>query len=347
MSSLNIWSKALGTLLILITAIAAFYSLDTATPESTVVVYTSVDQVFSEPLLKRFETEYGIKVLVVYDVEATKTTGLVNRLITEKDKPLCDVWWSGEFVQTILLKEEGVLTSYRSPSAEGIPPQYIDPNWNWVGFGGRARVLIVNDNLVDPDQIPGSLLDLTKTGIPANKIGIAYPMFGTTATHAATLYAELGPETTKNYFTQLRDSGIAVVDGNSVVRDLVASGQLAMGMTDTDDAIGAVDDGAPVSMVFLDQGPGEMGTLITPNTVAMIKGASHPAEAKTLIDYLLSTEVEADLVEDGWLQVTLRPVGAEQSYFDASSVRGMDVDYLEVYGYLEQVKKDLAEIFVR
>lgn len=347
MPSVNIWSKAIAAILILITTSAAYYSLSSTSSEKVVTVYTSVDQVFSEPLLKRFEEEYGIRVLVVYDVEATKTTGLVNRLISEKDRPLCDVWWSGEFVQTILLKEEGVLAPYRSPSAEGIPPQYIDSNWNWAGFGGRARVLIVNDNLVDPEKVPDRLLDLTKTGIPANKIGIAYPMFGTTATHAATLYAELGPEATRNYFTQLRDSGIAVVDGNSVVRDLVASGQLAMGMTDTDDAIGAVDAGAPVSMVFLDQGPGGMGTLITPNTVAMIKGAPHPSEAKTLIDYLLSPEVEADLVEDGWLQVTLRPVGAEQKYFDASSVKGMNVDYDEVYGYLEQVKKDLAEIFVR
>jgi iron(III) transport system substrate-binding protein len=347
MSSLNTWSKALGVMLIFIITTAAYFSLGSASSEKVVTVYTSVDQVFSEPLLKRFEQEYDIRVLVIYDVEATKTTGLVNRLISEKNKPLCDVWWSGEFVQTILLKEEGILTPYRSPSAEGIPPQYIDSHWNWVGFGGRARVLIVNDNIVDPEQVPDSLLDLTKTGIPANKVGIAYPMFGTTATHAATLYAELGPDATKNYFSQLRDSGITVVDGNSVVRDLVANGQLAMGMTDTDDAIGAVDSGAPVSMVFLDQDSDGMGTLITPNTVAMIKSAPHPSEAKTLIDFLLSAEVEADLVEHGWLQVTLRPVGAEQKYFDASNVRGMDVDYDEVYGYLEQVKKDLAEIFVR
>ena len=92
-----------------------------------VVVYTSVDQHFSEPILKAFENESGIKVRAVYDVEAAKTTGLVNRLIAEKSNPLADVWWNGEFAQTILLKEKGVLTQYDSKSTSDIPAQFRDP----------------------------------------------------------------------------------------------------------------------------------------------------------------------------------------------------------------------------
>ena len=46
-----------------------------------VVVYTSLDKVFSQPILEEFEHKSGIKVKAVYDSEATKTTGLVNRLI--------------------------------------------------------------------------------------------------------------------------------------------------------------------------------------------------------------------------------------------------------------------------
>ena len=65
-------------------------------PDNTkkIVVYTSVDQVFSEPILKLFENETGIRVMPVYDVEAAKTTGLVNRLITEKNHPQADVFWN-------------------------------------------------------------------------------------------------------------------------------------------------------------------------------------------------------------------------------------------------------------
>jgi iron(III) transport system substrate-binding protein len=120
-----------------------------------------------------------------------------------------------------------------------------------------------------------------------------------------------------------------------------------MGITDTDDAIGAIEKGAPVEMVFLDQDTGGMGTLVIPNSVAMIRKTPHPEEAKILIDYLLSEETEADLVNDGWFQLPLRHMDVKQPYFDANSVKGMSVNWAEIYTNLKQSQKDLTEIFVR
>ena len=140
--SLKNYSKYIAVILILIIAGGTYITQNRDKQE--VVIYTSVDQIFSEPILDKFEEETGIAVKAVYDVEAAKTTGLVNRLIAEKDNPLCDVWWNGEIAQTILLKEEGLLTPYFSPEAKGIPDAYIDPEEYWTGFGGRARVCLVN-----------------------------------------------------------------------------------------------------------------------------------------------------------------------------------------------------------
>jgi len=347
MFSMGSWARAAAAVLLVVTLASAYQAMTHPRVERTVVVYTSVDQVYSEPVLRRFQEETGIAVRPVYDVEAAKTTGLVNRLIAEKGRPLCDVWWSGEIAQTILLGEEGVLAPYRSASAEGIPPQYVDPGRLWTGFGGRARVLLVNTGLVGPGDAPDSILGLLDSDVPASMIGLAYPTFGTTATHAAALYALMGPDEARAFFTGLRDAGVRVVDGNSVVRDLVAGGQLAMGLTDTDDAIGAVERGAPVELVFLDQGPGGMGTLIIPNTVALVSGAPHLEEARELIDYLLSERLEAEMVESGWLQLALRPVDAGQPHFDASGVKGMPVGWVDVYPFIEEAKKDMAEIFIR
>ncbi|HDP89276.1 MAG TPA: hypothetical protein ENN42_04870 [Thioalkalivibrio sp.] len=103
-----------------------------------VVVYTSVDQVYSEPILQAFEDESGIEVRAVFDVEAAKTTGLVNRLIAERAAPQADVWWNGEFAQTLKLRDEGVLAPYRPQSAEGVPAHYRAQGL-WTGLAGRAR----------------------------------------------------------------------------------------------------------------------------------------------------------------------------------------------------------------
>lgn len=336
-----------GFTLCLLLAATLLSACQAAPAGRAVVIYTSVDQVYSEPVLNEFEQQTGIRVLPVYDVEATKTTGLVNRLITEKARPHADVFWSGEFAQTILLKEEGVLAPYRSPSAVDIPTPYVDPQGYWSGFAGRARVLLVNTDLLAASAYPDSIIDLLDPAYPADQIGIAYPLFGTTATHAAALYAALGAQEARAFFEQVYARGVRVVDGNSVVRDLVASGQLLFGLTDTDDACSAMQRGAPVHIIFPDQGANGLGTLVIPTTVALIDQAPHPEEAKKLIDFLLSQEVEEALTVSGWSHIPLRPVRVQTDCLASSSVQGMEVSLANIYSQLDAAKSDLTQVFVR
>lgn len=336
-----------GVLLIGIVALASLTSLILPAPAPEVVVYTSVDQVYSEPILKGFETRTGVRVKAVYDVEAAKTTGLVNRLIAESSNPQADVFWNGEVAQTLLLKASGVLDPYRSPSAYGIPDTYLDSDSCWSGFGGRARVFLVNTDLLQPEEYPRSLTDLVNTSIPPDMIGIAYPVFGTTATQVSAMYTVWGEESARKYYRSLKESGIRVLDGNAAVRDFVASGDLAVGLTDSDDACGAVARGAPVAIVFPDQGSGETGTLIIPNTVALVRTAPHPGEARQLIDYLLSPEVESLLLQSGWLQVAVRPVEVRSACVDVRGVKGLNVTFEEIAARQEMARRDMTEIFVR
>jgi len=312
-----------------------------------VVVYVTVDQVYSEPVLKAFEKQTGIQVLAVYDIEATKTTGLVNRLVAESSRPQADVFWGNEFAQTLLLKEKGILTPYTPKGSENLPRSLVDSGGTWTGFGGRARILLVNSGLIEPSRAPGSLLQLASGTTPTARVGISQPMFGTAATHAAALYASIGRDAAREYYRRLFDSGVRVLDGNSVVRDLVASGELTIGMTDTDDACVAIQEGKPVQMVFLDQEPGGLGTLLIPNTVAMIKGAPHPQQAQQLLDYLVSPETEDMLVQSGSIQVSTRPTKIQNPCSIPDDLLLMDVDYEMIYQSLLQAQEDLRKIFIR
>ena len=71
--------------------------------EKQVVVYAALDREFSEPILKQFEQQTGIRVLANYDVESTKTVGLTTRLIQEASNPQCDVFWNNEMLHTMRL----------------------------------------------------------------------------------------------------------------------------------------------------------------------------------------------------------------------------------------------------
>jgi len=271
---------------------------------SEVIVYTALDEMYSRPILEDFEKATGIRVRPVYDTEASKTTGLRTRLAAEKNRPRADVFWNNEVAQTIVLKNEGVLEPYRSPAAINIPEAFRDKDGYWTGLAARGRVIIYNTDLVA--QPPTSIQDFLKPEW-RGKAAIGKPLFGTTATHAAALFAVWGEERTKVFFRALIDNEVAVLEGNATVRDRVAAGDFAFGLTDTDDANGAIEDGLPARWLFPDQQDGQMGTLIIPNTVALIKGAPHPEAAKKLIDYLLSPEVETRLAGMRSIQIPLNP----------------------------------------
>ncbi len=303
-------------------------------PRREVVVYTSVDQVYAEPILKAFEKAEGIKVLAVYDVEAAKSTGLANRLLAEKKSPKADVFWSSEVSQTLRLAENGVLAPFFPPSASDVPPEYRDPKGFWTGMGLRGRILLCNSRRLSPSRMPRSLEALLLPELDGADIGIANPLFGTSSTHMAALYASMAPEKARSFYKELRDKGAKVLDGNSVVRDLVASGDVAVGLTDTDDAQVALDSGAPVEIVY--PGDGGSETLYVPNSVAVVSGAPHAEAGRRLCDFLTSAETERKLVSAKFLCASVR-----------NAPRGLKVSWQEVGRNLDLARRDATGIFLR
>lgn len=206
-------------------------------------------------------------------------------------------------------------------------------------------MIIVNTEQLGKRPPPTSIDDLLDDQWPADRVAMAYPLMGTTCTHAAALYATAGPQEARDFLRRLKDRGVRILDGNSAVRDMVADGRLLWGLTDTDDAAGAIERGAPVVAIFPDQDA--QGTLMIPTIIAMVAGGPNPERARKLIDYLLSRDVERRLVEAGWSHVPVRDVGATAPHIRAAGVKCMNVDLETVCRYLDQVKRELPEIFVR
>lgn len=307
-----------------------------------VTVYVSTDRVFSEPILKVYEQKTGVKVNAVYDTEETKSTGIANKLLAEKNNPQADVFWSNEPVRTLALKSRGVLAPYKSPNAEGIPASFRDQEDYWTGFSARIRVIVYNTKLVKPEEAPKSIYDLTDPKWKG-QIAIADPRFGSTSFHVAALYAEIGDEKADDFFRKLKANGVKIVPGNSVVRDLVAKGEVKMGLTDTDDVNVALEDKQPVAMVLPDRDG--MGAALMPNMVSLIADAPHTEAGKKLIDYLLSSEVEQALAQSEAVQIPLRAgVEGPKNIPSLNSFKPMTLDYGKAANRLEDVVKRLQPL---
>jgi iron(III) transport system substrate-binding protein len=307
-----------------------------------VTVYVSTDRVFSEPVLREYERRSGVTLNAVYDTEETKSTGLANRLLAESARPQADVFWSNEPVRTLVLKSRGVLAPYRSPSAEGIPEALVDPEGYWTGFSARIRVIAYNTDLVRAEEAPRSVLDLADPRW-RGQVAIADPRFGSTSFHVAALYAAAGDEAMDDFFRRLKANEVKVVDGNSVVRDLVARGEVKVGLTDTDDVNVAIEDGQPVAMRLPDAEG--LGVPVMPNMVSLIANGPNPEEGRKLIDYLLSADVERQLAESEAVQIPLHEgVEGPENIPAIDTFAPMTLDYGEAAGRVEDVTSRLAEI---
>ncbi len=316
MSSTSV-AVAIATIAAITGAVSLVLHRSTGQPSSSeVVLYCAQDQVFAEPILAEFTRRTGTRVKAVFDSEAVKTVGLANRLLAERGRPACDVFWGNEEFRTRQLAEAGVFRDPDGWKAFGRRTRRLVVDTRWVG--GPASVdqssaghagAIVTDPLPTGSPItpPGSLLELTNARW-RGKVSIAFPLFGTTATHLHALRQHWGDSNWTTWCRALAANQPFLEEGNSQVVRRVARGEATVGLTDSDDIEAGRREGLAVSAL-----PVSPEMLAIPNTVGIVRGAPHPEAAQKLSDHLTSPEVRAKLVavaalEDGVADgATLRP----------------------------------------
>lgn len=260
-----------------------------AGPSSRVIVYTSAD----DPVIRDFAAlardVLQIEVQHVGDTEATKSTGIAQRLIDESkaaDSPKAHVWWSNEELATARLVKAGVLDEKEL-----------------VTFAARARV--IGYSTIRVKEPPRTLRDFVNSKYEG-RIGMARPQFGTTRAQLAALVATHGEAAVESWLSELKRSKVRLYDGNSAVVRGIALGEIDIGLTDTDDVWSARREKWPVEMVFesVDAGAAtglpSMGPLRICNTAATTRNIADAADrvgANAVLDLLRSKTFEIAMAQ--------------------------------------------------
>jgi iron(III) transport system substrate-binding protein len=281
-----------------------------------VVLYTSIDEPVARPILDAFTKQTGIRVLIKTDAEASKTAGLVETIRAERSNPQCDVFWNNEPFHTINLAEEGLLAAYESPAAKDVAPQFKDAAGRWASDGLRLRMIAVG-------RKGERVTTIEQLADPAFKgrVGMANPAFGTTSGHVAALFVLWGTDRAEQFLKDLKANDVKLLGGNGEVVKQVAAGNLDAGLTDNDDVDSMLREGGQLKGVPA-RTKDDPATLALPCTVALIAGSKHADEARQLIDFLLSADVERQLLDAKFTAAGVR--GA------APGVPVMKIDYREV-----------------
>jgi iron(III) transport system substrate-binding protein len=336
--------------LIVLCAIAgvAWYKIQQANNryKPRLVLYCATDREIVQDLIDRFEKESGIHVDTKFDTEAAKAVGLVQEIRQERSHPQCDVLWGGGAFYNTILANDGCLTAFPTDliAAHGNAPR--DPQGRWLGFAGVYRVLIVNTDVLRPEDRPHSIFDLADPKLKGH-VGIANPMFGAMDAHIAALYSTVGPAKTRDWLKGLKANNCALCAGMADVKNRVASGELWCGITSTIDAHVALVGGKPVVVIYPDQEENQIGCMNGYGAVGRIAGGPHPRETEQFLHFLMTTQTEKILAEGPGQNIGLLPQSVKEDVrpeWIPRSIKTMNIDWEKAVASHAESAKAIKDI---
>jgi iron(III) transport system substrate-binding protein len=107
-------------------------------------------------LVSAFEKQTGITVHVRNDDEDV----FADQIITEGSNSPADVLYTENSPPLEHLQAKGLLEPVDPKTLANVPATDSSPKGDWVGVSARVSVLIYNTNLVQPSELPTSVMDL-------------------------------------------------------------------------------------------------------------------------------------------------------------------------------------------
>lgn len=263
---------------------AAFLALVTGSNAlaAEVVLYSSNQPELLDMVAQGFEKKSGIKVTVV----RLGTGEAMKRLAAEKANPLADIFWSGDVAVLDAAKDN--FAPYDSPEAKGLPAGYVDKDKKWTAANTHLMVIMVNTDLVKPEDMPKTWADLLKPEWK-DKVVMANPQkSGSAYAQVYGLYKLYGWDGLTKLINNAK-----ILDSSSLVYKGTAGGEFAAGITMEYAAYRYVAGGAKnVKIIYP-----EDGVIASPEGAAIIAGAKHEKEAQAFFDYLISRDTVSEIYE--------------------------------------------------
>ena len=266
------------------------------------------------------------------------------QIVAEKANPVADVVYYG-VTFGIQAQKEGVTAPYKPANWNDIPDGLKDPQGHWFAIHSGTLGLMVNVDALRGKPVPQSWADLQK---PEYKGMVGYldpasafvGYVGAVAINQALggSLDNFGPAL--KFFKDLQKNQPIVPKQTAYAR--VLSGEIPILLDYDFNAYRArYKDRANVAFVI----PRE-GSLVVPYVMSMVNKAPHPAEARKVLDFVLS-----DAGQSLWANAYLRPVRAkavsrevESRFLPASDyARAKTIDY----GKMAEAQKAFSDQYLK
>ena len=299
-----------------------------STDGERLTVYSGRSKALIGPLLDDFSEETGIAI----DVRYGDSADLALLIDEEGDKTEADVFISQSPGAVGFLDEAGRLSPLGEDELGLVEERYQGGNGDWIGLSGRVRVLVYNTDLVEADDLPESVLELTDPRF-ADRVALA-PNNGSFQDFVTGMRIELGEDVAAEWLEGMAANGAQPYANNVAIVEAVTRGEVPMGLVNhyyLERAL-AEDPDLPAENHFF--AAGDLGSLLIVTAASVIEGTDRSEDAGALVDFLLSEGAQRFFAEETFEYPLASGVEPVESLPPLSSIPTTSIDLDQLGGGL-------------
>jgi len=260
---------------------------ESAKAENEVVLYSSLNNEQIVTLVEGFQKKYPFIKPSFYRATSER---VLQRALTEAKaaRYAVDVFTAAGF-QLELLKETGLTQKFVPAEAAAYDEGFKDPEGHWVNVHSLLNTMAYNTQLVRPGEAPKKYEDLLAPKWKG-KLGVNLQ----DPEWYVNLQRRMGKNKAINFLKALAAQQPALRDGHNITAQLLDAGEFQVVSNTYAHIVARTKaQGGPVQYVFDEP----VITYIHP--VALAKFAPHPSAGKLLMSFILSSEGQKMLRDQG------------------------------------------------
>jgi iron(III) transport system substrate-binding protein len=262
--------------------------------QGSLTLYSAQHEPMTEALVEGFEEENGAEVEVRYGEDE----GLASQIEQEGDSSPADVVLTENTPPLEALAGEDLLAEVDPSTLAEVPARYSSPTGHWVGVAARETVLVYNPELVSPDELPASILDLAE---PAWKSKLAIAPSEPDFVPIVSAIEKLEGEGAAKAWLEGFAANAKHYNDNEGIIAAVDSGQIAAGIINHYYWYEAVaeegKDKVPSKLYYF--GNEDPGALVNVSGAGALQSSGDPELAQEFLAYLASEEGQSAMTHSG------------------------------------------------
>lgn len=284
------------------------------------VVYSGRSEGLIGPILQQFVDETGVQL----DIRYGGTAEMAATILEEGDNSPADVFIAQDAGALGALAAAGRLSTLPSDVLERVPAQYQSPEGLWVGLSGRARVMVYNTELVEPEELPDSILDLTAPEWNG-RVGWA-PTNGSLQANVTAMRLLLGEDATRDWLEGMIANGAVAFENNDSIVQAVINGEIPAGLVNHYYVFEFKEQfpDAPIALHHFEAG--DVGALVNVAGAGVVSTSQNPGLAQRLILYLLGENAQTYFSNTTGEYPLIEGVPANPDVTPFDQVQGPEVD---------------------